>query len=206
MSQQISAVGTIATAPKLFTPEGGAQFCTFRLASTERRFDAGRNAWVDGDTNWFTVNAFRSLAFNAQQSFSRGDRVVVSGRLRVRPWESEERRGISVEIDADAVGHDVRWGVSSFARSPVTAAPTPQVAQDPAAGADGGGGGGASGIAARAGDTGGLGDADGAGGPGDAGSAGAAGAAAEDSKAAAGAEADTTVTSADGFTPRLASA
>ena len=194
MSQQISAVGTIATAPKLFTPEGGSQFCTFRLASTERRFDAGRNAWVDGDTNWFTVNAFRSLALNAQQSFARGDRVVVSGRLRVRPWESEERRGISVEIDADAVGHDVRWGVSSFARSPVTAAPTPQVAQDPAAGADGEGG--VSGIAARAGDTGGRGDTDDGDGLGDAGAAGAA----------AGAEPDTTVTSADGFTPRLASA
>ncbi len=116
MSQHVSAVGQVATEPKLYTPSGGVQFCTFRLASTERRFDAGRKEWIDGDTNWFTVNSFRSLAVHASASFSKGDRVVVTGRLRVRQWETDEKKGNSVEIDVDGIGHDVRWGVSTFTK------------------------------------------------------------------------------------------
>lgn len=119
MTQQISAVGHIATAPKLFTPPGGTPYCTFRLACTDRRYDGERSEWVDGDTNWFTVNTFRTLANHAHLSFAKGDRVVVAGKLRVRAWESEERRGTSVEIDAEGLGHDVRWGVSTFVRQPV---------------------------------------------------------------------------------------
>lgn len=122
MTQQMSAIGRIATDPKLFTPHGGAPFCTFRLACTERRFDQQRNEWIDGDTNWFTVNSFRNLAQHAHLSFQKGDRIVVSGKLRVRAWESEERRGISVEIDADGLGHDVRFGISSFTKQPASLA------------------------------------------------------------------------------------
>lgn len=114
MSQHISAVGQIATDPKLFMPESGVEFCTFRLACTERRFDGKKNEWSDGVTNWYTVNAFRSLAVHSAKSFSKGDRVVLTGKLRVRRWEKDEKSGTSVEIDADGIGHDVRWGVSTF--------------------------------------------------------------------------------------------
>lgn len=116
MSQHISVIGQVATEPKLFAPEGGVQFCTFRLACTERRFDSQKNEWVDAETNWFTINSFRTLATHAKESFAKGDRVIVSGRLRIRNWEKEEKRGTSVEIDIDGIGHDVRWGVSSFTK------------------------------------------------------------------------------------------
>lgn len=116
MPQHISLVGQVATEPKLFTPEGGAQFCTFRLACTERRYDQERREWVDTDTNWYTVNAFRSLALGAKHSFRTGDRVVVLGRLRVKRWENGEKRGISIEIDAEGLGHDLRWGTTAFTK------------------------------------------------------------------------------------------
>lgn len=116
MSQQISAIGQVATEPKFFASENGVPFCTFRLASTERRFDSQKNEWVDGDTNWFTINAFRTLATHAKESFSTGDRIVVSGRLRVKAWTKDEKKGTSVEIDADGLGHDIRWGVSKFSK------------------------------------------------------------------------------------------
>ncbi|MBP6684105.1 MAG: single-stranded DNA-binding protein [Leucobacter sp.] len=119
MSQHFSTIGQIATDPKLFTPAGGTAFCTFRLASAERRYDATKQEWTDSDTNWFTVNTFRGLAQHAKSSFSKGDRVVVTGKLRVRAWEADEKRGTSVEIDADGIGHDVRFGVSVFVKSPV---------------------------------------------------------------------------------------
>lgn len=118
MSNQntISVVGTVATEPRMITAPSGVAFCTFRLASGERRFDRAQQRWVDGDTNWFGVNVFRSLAEHATESLHKGERVVVSGRLRVRPWEQGERSGTSVEIEADALGHDLRWGVSRFER------------------------------------------------------------------------------------------
>ncbi|MFF1632865.1 single-stranded DNA-binding protein [Leifsonia sp. NPDC058248] len=70
-----------------------------------------------GDTNWFTVTAFRQLAINVAACVSKGDPVMVSGRLSVREWENEDRSGIVVEIDADSVGHDLGWGSSAFTRT-----------------------------------------------------------------------------------------
>ncbi|UTX54409.1 single-stranded DNA-binding protein [Leucobacter aridicollis] len=117
MAQHISIIGQIATEPKLFTPAGGAEFCTFRLASSDRRFDAETKEWSDGETNWFTINTFRGLARHAKQSFKKGDRIVVAGRLRLRDWENEGKRGTAVEVDAEGVGHDVRFGVSGFLKA-----------------------------------------------------------------------------------------
>ncbi len=114
MTTTIQVVGTIATEPKLIHPASGTQLCSFRLASDERRYDKDTHTWIDNGSNWFGVVAFRSLAAHAHESFRKGDRVIVTGRLRMRSWEKDDRRGVSVEIDADALGHDVRWGISRF--------------------------------------------------------------------------------------------
>jgi single-strand DNA-binding protein len=90
------------------------------LASSQRRFDRTRQKWVDGDTNWYTITAFRQLASNVTASIKKGERVVVTGRLRIRDWESGERAGTNIEIDADAIGHDLSWGTASFSRSVIT--------------------------------------------------------------------------------------
>lgn len=116
MSTPISVVGTIATVPKLIRTGAGVPLCSFRLASSERRYDRERGDWVEGATNWYSITAFRSLAEHSHYSFQKGDRVFVSGRLRVRNWENKERSGTSVEIEADALGHELRWGTSRFAR------------------------------------------------------------------------------------------
>lgn len=116
MSTPISVVGTIATVPKLIRTGAGVPLCSFRLASSERRYDRERGDWVEGGTNWYSITAFRSLAEHSHYSFQKGDRVFVSGKLRVRNWENKERSGTSVEIEADALGHELRWGTSRFAR------------------------------------------------------------------------------------------
>lgn len=121
MTTQVSVVGTIATDPKEISLSSGTAFCTFRLACGERRFNREKNTWEDGSTNWFTVNVFRTLATNALASFTKGDRVFVAGKLRVKAWERNEKSGTSVEIDADALGHELRWGTTLFTKSqPVT--------------------------------------------------------------------------------------
>ncbi|RKE21587.1 single-stranded DNA-binding protein [Streptomyces sp. TLI_171] len=96
---------------------GGVAVANFRLAATERRYDRERGEWVDGETTWATVVAWRGLAANVLGSVNKGDPVVVSGRLRVREWGEEGHRRLEVEIDARSVGHDLSRGTAVFRRA-----------------------------------------------------------------------------------------
>ncbi len=116
MSDTITLTGVVATEPNQVVTTGGLGIASFRLASTHRYFDRREQKWVDGDTNWFTVSAFRQLGDNVHRSVQKGQRVIVRGRLKVRAWEKGDRSGIAVEIEADAVGHDLNWGASSWQR------------------------------------------------------------------------------------------
>ena len=117
MTDHISITGVIATQPRSIVTSEGLAICSFRVASPQRHFSKSDNQWVEGETNWFTVSAFRQLAEHATSSLHKGERIVVRGRLKLRQWEREEKTGVSVEIEADALGHDLRWGSSSFTRS-----------------------------------------------------------------------------------------
>jgi len=117
MNDSLSTRGFVATAPNHIRTNEGLPITTFRLATTRRRFDKETATWVNADTNWFTVTAFRQLAVNVATSVKKGDPVVVSGRLSVREWENGDRSGTVVEIDAEAVGHDLAWGSSNFSRT-----------------------------------------------------------------------------------------
>jgi single-strand DNA-binding protein len=116
MTDTIFLTGLVATSPRHVTTSEGLAITSFRLASNQRRFDKALSRWVDGETNWFTVSAFRALAANTASSVVKGDRVVVTGRLRVRDWENTDRSGTNVEIEADSLGHDLTWGTSVYTR------------------------------------------------------------------------------------------
>ena len=120
MPDLITVTGIVATTPRHLVTSEGLPITSFRLASTQRRYDRTKSQWVDADTNWYTITGFRQLAINTIGSVNKGDRVVVTGRLRIRDWENGERTGTTIEIDADALGHDLSWGTSSFSRSVVT--------------------------------------------------------------------------------------
>ncbi|MEF2976922.1 single-stranded DNA-binding protein [Subtercola sp. YIM 133946] len=117
MPDTISLTGVVATDPRHITTNEGLEITSFRLASSQRRFDKSRNSWIDTGTNWYTVTAFRQLAANMAGSLNKGDRVVASGRLRVREWTNGEKNGTTMEIEAEALGHDLSWGTASFSRS-----------------------------------------------------------------------------------------
>lgn len=117
MSDSFSVTGLVATTPRHLVTQDGLPITSFRLAASTRRFDKQTNRWTDGETNWFTVTSFRQLAINSATSVSKGDRVVVMGRLRVRDWDNGERAGTSVEIEAETLGHDLVWGSSTFVRT-----------------------------------------------------------------------------------------
>lgn len=118
----ITLTGVVATEPRLIVTSAGLSICSFRLASTNRRYDTEQEKWVDGETNWFTVTCFRNLASNVAGSLSKGDRVLVSGWLRVREWETGESKGTNVEVEADSVGHDLSWGTTVLTRTTSTPA------------------------------------------------------------------------------------
>ncbi|WP_051476684.1 single-stranded DNA-binding protein [Arthrobacter sp. Br18] len=118
MNDIITVRGYVATEVRLTLAQSGLPIAGFRMCSTDRRFDKESNAWIDGNTNWYSVSMFRQLATNGAASLRKGDRVVIAGRLRVRPWiNAEGRTGTSVDIDADTAGHDLMWGTANFKRT-----------------------------------------------------------------------------------------
>jgi single-strand DNA-binding protein len=128
MPDAITLTGLVATSPRHLVTSEGLPITSFRLASTQRRFDRSQEKWIDGETNWYTVTAFRQLALNSNASVDKGQRVIVTGRLKIRDWENGEKAGTTIEIEAESIGHDLSWGTAAFTRS-VSAATV--VAPDP---------------------------------------------------------------------------
>ncbi|WJY00079.1 single-stranded DNA-binding protein [Curtobacterium sp. SP.BCp] len=118
MNDTITICGIVATEPRHLVTDTGVAITSLRLASPSRRFDRATGVWTNGATNWFTVTAFRSLAANVHKSLKKGDRIVVTGRVRIRTWERDGRGGTSVEVDAEGIGHDLAWGISNWIRVP----------------------------------------------------------------------------------------
>ena len=126
MQDTVTIIGNVATDPTQGRTAGGVPVTNFRLASTHRRFDEATQTWIDVGTNWYSVAAFRHLAENVTASLRAGDSVIVTGRMKIRAWENNGKQGTSVDIDADAVGHDLRWGTTAYRRSPSRSGSTEQ--------------------------------------------------------------------------------
>jgi single-strand DNA-binding protein len=116
MTDRIIVRGIVATALRGSTDSKGRARATFRLASNQRHLDRTTGAWVDGHTNWYTIEAFRALATNALASLRKGDRVIVTGSLAVHEHGAEDYHGITAVIDAETIGHDLGHGTSIFTR------------------------------------------------------------------------------------------
>ncbi|WP_284977390.1 single-stranded DNA-binding protein [Arthrobacter sp. efr-133-TYG-104] len=130
MNDTITVRGFVASEVKTSTTVRGTSTASFRLGTTERRYDRASNQWVDGNTNWYTVQSFRYLAGHVGCSVKKGQRVIVVGRLRLRQWEHEGRIYHVAEIDAESVGHDLMWGSANFTRMNGTSAPADTRAVD----------------------------------------------------------------------------
>ena len=129
MSDHLTITGLVATPPRHIITSEGLPITSFRLASTQRRFDRSKEKWIDGETNWYTITAFRQLAIHAAGSIEKGQRVVLSGRLRIRDWENGERTGTTIDIEAESLGHDLAWGTSVFTRSITTSSKSSHASQ-----------------------------------------------------------------------------
>jgi single-strand DNA-binding protein len=117
MTDYITVRGFVASEIRSSTTPGGVATASFRLGSTDRRYDRASSTWVDGNTNWFTVQGYRQLAGNIGCSIKKGQRVIIVGRLKMRSWEKDGRIYHVAEIDAESVGHDLMWGSANFIRT-----------------------------------------------------------------------------------------
>jgi single-strand DNA-binding protein len=106
---QITIAGNLVDDPELrFTP-AGQPVARFRVASTPRFRDNNNGEWKDGDSLFLTCNVWRQAAENVAESLTRGMRVIVSGRLRQRSYETKEGEKRTVyEVEVDDVGPSLR--------------------------------------------------------------------------------------------------
>ena len=106
----VTIVGNLTGDPELrFTPSGAA-VANFTVASTPRTFDRQSNEWKDGETLFMRCSIWRDAAENVAESLQRGTRVIVSGRLKSRSYETKEgEKRTVVEMDVDEVGPSLRY-------------------------------------------------------------------------------------------------
>ena len=122
MSDTITLTGTVGSDPQHSISANNVERTTFRLASTQRRFDKASNEWVDVNTNWYGVTCFKRLAVNVNASLEKGQRVIITGRLEIRDYDKADgTKGTAVEIIAETIGHDLFWGTAKFHKHLTTA-------------------------------------------------------------------------------------
>jgi single-strand DNA-binding protein len=111
----VTVVGNVVDSPRRVSLENGA-VTNFRMASTARRYDAGKQEFVDAATFWVDVECWNGLSGNVSASVSKGDPVIVQGALSTHSWESDNGRRSAPRIRAFAVGPNLARGTSVFKR------------------------------------------------------------------------------------------
>jgi len=129
---QITIAGNLVDDPELrFTPSG-QPVAKFRVASTPRFLDKNTNEWKDGDSLFLTCNVWRQAAENVAESLTRGMRVIVSGRLRQRSYETKEGEKRTVyELQVDEAGPSLRNATAKVTKAARTGNGQPTDAGDP---------------------------------------------------------------------------
>ncbi|MGN6475164.1 MAG: single-stranded DNA-binding protein [Mycobacteriales bacterium] len=114
----VTVVGNLTNDPELrFTPSGAA-VASFTVASTPRILDKATNEWKDGDALFLRCSVWRQAAENVAESLTRGARVIVTGRLKQRSFETKEgEKRTVVELDVDEVGPSLRYATAKVTKA-----------------------------------------------------------------------------------------
>lgn len=121
----ITVQGWIGNVP-IARDVGGVPVLNFRVGCTPRHFNRATGEWVDSQTQWYAVSAWRRLAAHGARSLSQGDPVIVHGRLNHRTYVNKQGvEAVSVEIEAVTIGHDLSRGIANFLKAPPAEAPRP---------------------------------------------------------------------------------
>lgn len=109
----ITVVGNLTADPELRFTASGAAVANFTVASTPRTFDRASGEWKDGEALFLRCNIWRQAAENVAESLTRGARVVVTGRLKQRSFETKEgEKRTVIELEADEIGPSLRYATA----------------------------------------------------------------------------------------------
>ncbi|WP_375401147.1 single-stranded DNA-binding protein [uncultured Amnibacterium sp.] len=114
----ITVVGNLTADPELRYTQNGLAVANFTIASTPRNFDRASNEWKDGEALFLRASVWRDVAEHVAGSLSKGSRVIVSGRLKQRSYETREgEKRTSMELEVDEIGPSLRYATAQVTRS-----------------------------------------------------------------------------------------
>lgn len=119
----VTIVGNLTSDPELRFTQNGHAVANFTVASTPRNFDRDANEWKDGDALFLRCSVWRDFAEHVAGSLQKGNRVIVTGRLRQRAYETKEgEKRTSFELEIDEIGPSLRYVTASVTRARSAAA------------------------------------------------------------------------------------
>ena len=128
----LTIIGNLTGDPELRFTATGMAVVAFTMAASRRVYDQATGQWSDGDTLFLRCSAWRELADHAAESLSKGMRVIVTGRLKQRSYETTEGEKRTVfEVDADDVGPSLKWATAKIAKTSRDKVPHPADGGDP---------------------------------------------------------------------------
>jgi single-strand DNA-binding protein len=114
----ITVVGNLTSDPELRYTQNGVAVANFTIASTPRTLDRASNEWKDGEALFLRASVWREFAEHVAGSLTKGSRVIASGRLKQRSYETKEgEKRTSMELEIDEIGPSLRYATASVTRA-----------------------------------------------------------------------------------------
>ena len=118
----ITVVGNLTADPELRYTQNGLAVANFTIASTPRTFDRQANEWKDGEALFLRASVWREFAEHVAGSLTKGSRVIATGRLKQRSYETKEgEKRTTMELEIDEIGPSLRYATASVTRAQSTA-------------------------------------------------------------------------------------
>lgn len=113
----VTVVGNLTADPELRYTQNGLAVANFTIASTPRSFDRASNEWKDGEALFLRASVWREFAENVAGTLTKGMRVIATGRLKQRSYETKEgEKRSTIELEVDEIGPSLRYAKASVTR------------------------------------------------------------------------------------------
>ena len=121
---QTTVIGTLTGDPEIKALPSGLMVATVNIACNERKYNKETQQYENGDATYLRGTLWREYAENVANSLRKGDKVIATGRLRMKQWEKDGQKRTSMELDIDEIGPTLRFvSVSSLSGGTASASP-----------------------------------------------------------------------------------
>lgn len=117
MSTNVPFIGNATADPEVRFLPSGVAVANFTIAVSQRQFDKAQQQWIDGESMFLRVSAFRDLAEHIAETVTKGQRLIVVGKLKSRTYEKDGEKRTVFEVEADEVGPSLRFATAKVAKA-----------------------------------------------------------------------------------------